>query len=61
MQKCLNCGSTLTCGCQRRSASDGTITCSKCIADYEKTLSEKIKTSNSSQDINKDNNTKNKT
>lgn len=28
---CPNCGSRITCGCQRRVAKDGTKCCSKCV------------------------------
>jgi len=40
MQKCLNCDSQITCGCQRRHATNGKLVCTKCLADYEKTLQE---------------------
>ncbi len=33
--KCPNCGNTLTCGCQKRVASDGAQVCTSCIASYE--------------------------
>ena len=36
--KCPNCNSTLSCGCQRRQASDGKGCCSSCIAAYEQKL-----------------------
>lgn len=36
--KCPNCNATLSCGCQRRTASDGTGCCSSCITLYEKKL-----------------------
>jgi hypothetical protein len=32
---CPNCGSAITCGCQRRTASDGTVCCANCITTYE--------------------------
>lgn len=35
---CPNCSSTITCGCQKKKASDGTALCSKCIDQYEKLL-----------------------
>lgn len=35
---CSNCGTKLTCGCQKRSASDGKSTCSNCITSYENNL-----------------------
>ena len=31
MSKCPNCGSVLTCGCQRRSLANGKAGCTKCI------------------------------
>jgi recombinational DNA repair protein (RecF pathway) len=31
MSKCANCGTTLSCGCQKRSFPDGRAGCSKCI------------------------------
>lgn len=38
---CPNCSSKITCGCQRRTASDGKSVCSNCVALYEKKLTEK--------------------
>lgn len=35
---CLNCGSPITCGCQKRTASDGNHCCSNCITTYENKL-----------------------
>lgn len=32
---CPNCGSKISCGCQRRTAKDGKQMCSNCIAEYE--------------------------
>jgi hypothetical protein len=32
MSKCPNCGSALTCGCQKRVTANGKQGCSKCIA-----------------------------
>ncbi len=29
---CPNCGSKITCGCQKRRATDGTPCCAKCVA-----------------------------
>lgn len=37
---CQNCSSAITCGCQRRTASDGKSVCSNCVALYEKKLQE---------------------
>lgn len=36
MAKCGNCGKALSCGCQKRKASNGASVCSNCIASYEK-------------------------
>lgn len=36
MAKCGNCGKSLSCGCQKRKASDGASVCSSCVANYEK-------------------------
>jgi hypothetical protein len=38
MKKCANCGKSLSCGCQRRKASDGRSCCSNCIASYEASI-----------------------
>jgi len=35
---CPNCKSKLTCGCQKRIASDGKQVCSSCINNYETNL-----------------------
>lgn len=35
---CTNCGSTITCGCQLKTATDGTKVCSRCIRQYEQKL-----------------------
>ena len=36
--KCTNCGSVLSCGCQKRTASDGRAVCGACITNYEASL-----------------------
>jgi hypothetical protein len=36
--KCSNCGRTLSCGCQKRKASDGKNVCATCIDAYEASL-----------------------
>lgn len=36
--KCSNCNATLSCGCQKRIALDGTGCCTSCISLYEKKL-----------------------
>ena len=38
MSQCTNCKRTLSCGCQKKVASDGTSVCSNCIAQYEANL-----------------------
>ena len=35
MSQCSNCNQTLTCGCQRRNASNGVQVCSNCLSSYE--------------------------
>jgi hypothetical protein len=35
---CPNCNAQLSCGCQRRTASNGTMCCDGCIANYEARL-----------------------
>lgn len=35
---CQNCGTSLSCGCQKRTASNGASVCAHCITDYEATL-----------------------
>jgi len=35
---CPNCNSQLSCGCQKRVASDGKQVCSSCLNAYERTL-----------------------
>jgi len=39
--KCGNCNSLLSCGCQRRAASDGKACCNQCIGGYEAELKQK--------------------
>lgn len=36
--KCGNCGRTLSCGCKKRTASDGKQCCVTCVAGYEKSI-----------------------
>ena len=35
---CPNCGTSLSCGCQKRTASNGNPVCANCITDYETAL-----------------------
>lgn len=38
---CPNCGTKLSCGCQKRTASDGKQVCQNCITQYETALKNK--------------------
>jgi hypothetical protein len=38
MSSCPNCGNQLSCGCQRRTASNGVSVCSSCLSAYEASL-----------------------
>lgn len=35
MAQCSNCKKNLSCGCQKKKASDGTSVCASCITSYE--------------------------
>lgn len=35
MAACPNCGKVLSCGCQKKKASDGKVVCANCINKYE--------------------------
>ena len=35
MSQCSNCNQKLSCGCQRRNASNGVQVCSNCLSSYE--------------------------
>ena len=37
---CLYCGTKLTCGCQKKTASDGRVVCVSCLQRYEDNLKE---------------------
>lgn len=41
MANCVNCGAKLSCGCQRKTASDGKQGCVQCIPAYEQGLKER--------------------
>lgn len=43
MAKCLNCGTKLSCGCQKKVASDGKQVCASCIAKYESSIKKTTK------------------
>ena len=50
MANCPNCGAKLSCGCQRKTASDGKQGCVQCIPKYEEKLrsqNSKVKSQNS--------------
>jgi hypothetical protein len=38
MSACLNCGTKLSCGCQKRVASDKKSVCGTCLSSYEASL-----------------------
>lgn len=40
MSSCLNCNRKLSCGCQKRKASDGKSVCSNCLSTYEAKIKE---------------------
>lgn len=43
MANCPNCGAALSCGCQRKTASDGKQGCVQCIPAYEQRLKQQVK------------------
>lgn len=42
MANCSNCGAKLSCGCQRKTASDGKQGCMQCIPAYEQKLKQPV-------------------
>lgn len=44
MSTCPNCNTKLSCGCQKRTASNGAVVCSTCIGSYESGLKSGIHT-----------------
>lgn len=48
---CHNCGAQLTCGCQQRTASDGTPTCQNCLADYEQQKAQQQRMAEQAQQV----------
>jgi len=42
MSACPNCGKKLSCGCQRKKASNGTTVCASCKVSYENKLKEDL-------------------
>jgi hypothetical protein len=51
MSVCGNCKAKLSCGCQRRKASDGQQVCSNCLTKYEAQLKKKVLNPNSQNPI----------
>ncbi len=45
MRTCQNCGTSINCSCQVRTASDGKQVCSTCVTSYEQNLA--VQTNNS--------------
>ncbi len=41
MATCPNCKNKMSCGCQKRQASDGKTVCSKCLNNYEADLKQR--------------------
>jgi len=41
MATCSNCKNKMSCGCQKRAASDGKSVCSKCVTSYEAGLKQR--------------------
>jgi hypothetical protein len=41
MSACTNCGTKLSCGCQKRTASDGRAVCGTCLSGYEASIKNK--------------------
>ena len=41
MAKCSNCNKNLSCGCQKRKASDGKAVCTNCVNSYEASLKQR--------------------
>jgi hypothetical protein len=46
MSSCSNCNNQLSCGCQRRTATNGTQVCSSCLAAYESKLQNQVEIQN---------------
>ena len=44
MSTCPNCNTKLSCGCQKRTASNGTQVCSTCLGSYESNLKSGVRT-----------------
>lgn len=38
MSACPNCGNQLSCGCQKKKASNGTLVCNSCLFKYEQSI-----------------------
>lgn len=50
MANCPNCGAVITCGCQRKTASDGKQGCTQCIPAYEQNLKRRTPATNGGKD-----------
>lgn len=49
MATCQNCNKKLSCGCQKRNASDGKSVCTSCIGNYEMTIKKNIQVTKPTQ------------
>jgi hypothetical protein len=49
MQNCTNCGAQISCGCQKRTATDGKAVCTSCVTAYEANLAQLNNNLNSQQ------------
>lgn len=49
MSTCPNCKTKLSCGCQKRTASDNTVVCTSCLAPYEAKIKSNVVVNNSPQ------------
>jgi transcription elongation factor Elf1 len=51
MSTCPNCGSQLSCGCQKKKASNGTLVCKSCIFKYEQSIQSAVQPGNVFSDL----------
>jgi hypothetical protein len=49
MATCQNCNKKLSCGCQKRNASDGKSVCANCIGNYEMSIKKNIQVNKPTQ------------
>ena len=52
MSVCPNCKATLSCGCQKKRASNGVFVCRSCINSYEKSLQPAVETQETTSQLN---------